>query len=365
MSQFSVSIKSNIGGRQENQDCYAMKETAAGLLVVVCDGMGGMAGGRVAAEMACRMVTEKFATLDGNLPEGIASAIRTANHAIYTTGQSNHGLQNMGTTLAALLLEKKKASFFHAGDSRIYQLRNGQIEKRTADHSRVGEMVRRGILSDEQARLSENSNIISKALGIEPEIDVEVTLNVAWQKGDRFVVCTDGIWGAMSEERLVQAWSEDRQPDTIVKDLIEQIDAAQFAIGGGHDNMTLAIVEVGTGKGPGRKVSVPVLLNVLLGAALAASLIYIAARPGKINNNRKPAGKDSIQSTQPAVPVKDSGLHPPIDPNPVMKNYSVSPPQMNRIREMLKKLQAQAKADSTGKLKHNVDELSKLINSIK
>jgi serine/threonine protein phosphatase PrpC len=285
MSEFSFHIQSNVGGRTENEDCYISKQTPLGLLIIVCDGMGGTEGGKLAATMACQMVTDHFISLKDKPVQGIVQAIETANKAICEKGQHNRQGNRMGTTLAALLLTKEQATFFHVGDSRIYHLRNGQIEKRTADHSRVGEMVRRGILNDEQARLSADSNIISKALGIEPEVEVEVTTDISFRKGDRFAVCTDGIWGTMPEEKLITTLSNDQPVESITNALVQQINANQFEAGGGHDNMTLALVEIIGNRFAGTNISPSVFLNVLLTVALAISLFYHFKRPVTAENN--------------------------------------------------------------------------------
>jgi serine/threonine protein phosphatase PrpC len=281
MSDFSFHIQSNVGGRTENEDCYISKQTPLGLLIIVCDGMGGTEGGKLAATMACGIVMDRFVQLKDEPVRSLVRAIEAANKTIYEKGQGNR----MGTTLAALLLTKEQASFFHVGDSRIYHLRNGQIEKRTADHSRVGEMVRRGILNDEQARLSADSNIISKALGIEPEVEVEVTTDISFRKGDRFAVCTDGIWGTMPEEKLITTLSNDQPVESITNALVQQINANQFGAGGGHDNMTLALVEIIGSRFAGANISPSVFLNVLLTVALAISLFYHFKRPATTENN--------------------------------------------------------------------------------
>jgi serine/threonine protein phosphatase PrpC len=294
MSEFSVSIRSNAGGRPENQDCHVSKQTAEGLLIVVCDGMGGAAGGKLAAEMACGIVVNQFEQPGGQAANKIVQAIKAANRAIYAKGRAERELQNMGTTIAALYLEKGQACFFHLGDTRIYHIRNGHIEKRTADHSHVGEMVRRGILSDEQARLSVESNIISRALGIEPEIDVEITGGISYQEHDRFVVCTDGIWGTLPEEKLISAWSEERPVEAITASLIEQINTAQYAAGGDHDNMTIALTEITGSHARHSSISLSAWGNILLSIALAVSLVF---------NFRKP---DDNTHDKPVENVKDT-----------------------------------------------------------
>lgn len=293
MSEYSLYIQSNAGGRGQNEDCYASKQSPLGLLVVVCDGMGGTEGGKLAADLACRTVTGMFSSLKEDPVKGIVQAIEKANQLIYENSRRNG--QGMGTTIAALLLTQKEATFFHAGDSRIYHLRKGQVEKRTADHSRVGEMVRRGILNDEQARLSAESHIISKALGIEPTVEVEITGGITFQKGDRFAVCTDGIWGTMREEELVEKVGSDEPVGAITNTVIQEINASQFAAGGGHDNMTLALVEINGGGLAVPKISNSGLLNIVLGIGLAISLFYHFKQPGTVAEEKKPVATDSTR----------------------------------------------------------------------
>lgn len=293
MAEFSFNIQSNVGGRTENEDCFSSKQTSLGLLIVVCDGMGGTEGGKLAASMACGVVMDHFSRVKENPVQGIVRAIETANKAIYEKGQVNRNGMRMGTTIAALLLLKEQAVFFHVGDSRIYHLRGGHIEKRTADHSRVGEMVRRGILNDEQARLSADSNIISKALGIEPQVEVEVTTDINFRQGDRFAVCTDGIWGAMPEDYLVETLSSEQPVENITGSLIQQINSNQFETGGGHDNMTLAIVEIKGGGFTASSINPSTLLNIILAAALVISLFYNFKKPATIPAKNDPVKKDS------------------------------------------------------------------------
>jgi hypothetical protein len=273
----------------------------------------------------------------------------------------------MGTTIAALLLQKEEAAFIHAGDSRIYQLRDGHVEKRTADHSKVGEMMRRGILSDEQARLSAESNIISKAVGIEPEIDIEVTTGIKYRKGDRFVVCTDGIWGTMPEDKLVNALSEDRSVSSITETLIDQINQSQYANGGGHDNMTIALVEVNGGGAANARISNANILNIVLGLGLAVSLIFNFS--GKNGSIKKPnTTKDSLkrdtaiqQHVLPDTPVTnayDTIVHK-------KKPHAVDEVRLQKIKEVVRKLQAGVQKDSTGKVKPLIEELMREINNIK
>lgn len=240
-----IYIESRTGGRTENQDFYGTAQTQYGELIVVCDGMGGHNGGRHAAETAVQIILEDVTKSDdGNLDNTLHTAITKANTAIWDESQTNKKFKGMGATVVALLLTPEKAICCHVGDSRIYQLRKGEILHRTFDHSHVFELVKAGLISEEQARLSEKSNIITRALGIHSTVDIEIINNLPYQIGDRFLLCTDGISGAVLENELVEMVSGNNKVEKIVTDLVEKIDAIGHTNGGKHDNLTAALVEI-------------------------------------------------------------------------------------------------------------------------
>ena len=216
------SIQSKPGGRAENQDFYDSALTHFGELVVVCDGMGGHNGGRHAAEIAVEIIIEEVSKSDDSNPvKALHGAISKANTAIWDESHSNINLKGMGTTVVALLISPKKAISCHVGDSRIYQLRNGKILHRTFDHSHVFELVRAGLITEEQARVSKKSNIITRGLGINSTDDIEITDNLSYQTGDRFLLCTDGIWGAVPENELVEMASQNKNLELVLNMLAE------------------------------------------------------------------------------------------------------------------------------------------------
>jgi serine/threonine protein phosphatase PrpC len=238
-------IQSKTGGRLENQDFYSSIQTQYGELIVVCDGMGGHNGGKHAAETAVKIILEEVSkSEDTNPVNALHAAISKANTAIWDESQEDRSLKGMGTTVVALLLTSDKAICAHVGDSRIYQLRKGKILYRTFDHSHVFEMVKAGLITEEQARLSEKSNIITRALGIQSTVEIEITDNLSYQKGDRFLLCTDGIWGAVPEIELVEMVSHKSDIKTVVIQLVDKIDAIGFASGGRHDNLTAALIDI-------------------------------------------------------------------------------------------------------------------------
>lgn len=237
--------ESRVGGRQENQDCFGWAETNKGYLVTVCDGMGGGPGGKTASTIA---VTEILAGIseaseDEEVSNIIIKAIRRANMAIIEAGNEISKLKGMGSTATVLLLSEQSAHIAHVGDSRVYQFRGGKKVFRTFDHSFVFEMVAQGVITEEQARLSAQSNVITRALGIKPDVEVDVH-EVPYVEGDRFLLCTDGIHGTMPEEELIKAvTSKKLKLGVLVDDIATSVDNNGRMSGGGHDNLTLALVE--------------------------------------------------------------------------------------------------------------------------
>ena len=238
-------IDSRIGGRKENQDSASLRDTKLGYLIVVCDGMGGMQGGSVASQIAVQTILETVASADvqANPSMTLIKAIRNANMAIIEEGRDDPNLQGMGTTVTALLLTPHSALTAYLGDSRIYQIRHGEKVFRTFDHSMVFEMVKEKVISEEQARLSDQSNVIMKALGITPDIEVEV-VERPYRKGDRFVLCTDGFWGAMPEDEFIRHLSEKKPLDKILDSTANIVESIGRNSGKEYDNLTAAILEM-------------------------------------------------------------------------------------------------------------------------
>ena len=237
--------ESRVGGRPENQDSYGAKETRLGFLVTVCDGMGGGPGGRTASTIAVREIIEgvEEASKEETIPNILIKAVRRANMAIIAAGNETPSLKGMGSTATVLLINEHAAYIAHVGDSRVYQFRGHKKIFRTFDHSMVFDLVKQGVITEEQARLSAQSNIITRALGIQPDVEVDV-VEVPYEKGDRFMLCSDGIHGTMPEAELIKkATSRKQVLGALTDDIATAVDNNGRTAGGGHDNLTLALVE--------------------------------------------------------------------------------------------------------------------------
>ena len=239
-------IQSHIGGRTENQDFYGSAQTRFGELIIVCDGMGGH-GGRYAAERAVQIVIEEVTKSDNKNPsKALQEAIAKANETIWQDSNTNISLKGMGSTVVALLITPERAICCHVGDSRVYQLRKGKVLHRTSDHSLVFDLVRIGKISEEQARLSDKSNIITRSLGKRSLVDIEITANLCYHAGDRFLLCTDGLWSMMTECKLIEMISEEDDVESVVTNLVDRINTIGIGHGGNHDNLTAALLEMET-----------------------------------------------------------------------------------------------------------------------
>ena len=188
---------SNLGlQRQGNEDNFFVRAP----LFVVADGMGGAQAGEVASEMAVK-------EFDSGLPDGASAAsglveiIERANRAIHDRSRAEHQKTGMGTTVTAAYVGEQTVTVAHVGDSRCYLVRDGELERLTDDHSLVGDLVRLGKLTEEQAETHPQRSVITRALGPEANVQVDIISEPA-QAGDLFLVCSDGLTSMVREPNL-------------------------------------------------------------------------------------------------------------------------------------------------------------------
>lgn len=293
-------IDSRVGGRKENQDCAGARDTELGLLVVVCDGMGGMQGGQIASSVAVTSIMQSFSKVDiqSDPSMTLVKSIIDANANILAKASEDPNLHGMGTTVTALLITPKSAIIAHVGDSRVYQLRGTQKAFRTFDHSMVFQMVKKKIITEEQARLSAQSNVILRALGVKPDVEVEVH-EVPFLKGDRFILCSDGFWGAMPESDFLQRVTDrTREIDQVLESTANEVEKIGKEKGGEYDNLTAAIIDVKSNSKMKVKMNkcAKIIIGVLalfLVASLSFNGYYVYKNHNIDNGNAK---TDSIPS---------------------------------------------------------------------
>ena len=232
--------------RSSNQDSLAVALAESeklfkshGHLFVVADGMGAHAAGELASKLATDNIPLTYLKLrDVSPSEAIVESIRHANGVIYNKGQNSVDFQGMGTTCSSLLVMPCGAIAAHVGDSRVYRLRGDTLEQLTFDHSLVWEMAAAGHASEEEVPAYVPKNVITRSLGPNPTVAVDVEGPFSLQEGDRFLLCSDGLTGPLHPELI-----------GMVMGSLPPIDAAQTLLDlanllGGPDNITAIIVEV-------------------------------------------------------------------------------------------------------------------------
>jgi protein phosphatase len=225
--------------RTSNQDaCGEFSDPAGFRLFVVADGMGGHRGGETASRLAVETIGAGLRNSDQS-PEGmLRSAFRAANDRIFRLAGANIDLAHMGTTGVGLLLSSDGSAWVaHVGDSRAYRLRAGRLEALTADHSAVAELLRRGIVTAEEAATHPRRNELLRSIGVRDSVEVDVRA-LTVEPGDRFLLCSDGLWGLVSEAEI-EAVIGREEPDSSVRMLVELANAH-----GGNDNITAQVVRI-------------------------------------------------------------------------------------------------------------------------
>lgn len=216
--------------RRLNEDSYVARPG----LYAVCDGMGGARAGEVASETACRSLLEIASGSEGAAV--LKRTVDTANREILRMSLEDPTMAGMGTTLTAALARSGGLILAHVGDSRAYLLRDGQLQQLTEDHSLVGEMVRRGQLTPQQAAVHPHRSIITRALGTEELLEPDL-LDLELAPGDRVLLCTDGLSGMLSDPAIELLLAEGDDPQAITESLVQ---AALES--GGEDNITVLVV---------------------------------------------------------------------------------------------------------------------------
>jgi protein phosphatase len=238
--------------RTENQDYYGYYEplddkefAQKGRLIVVCDGMGGAAGGEVASQLAVKTILETYKKDAGaDRAEAIRKAIESANKAIWQEAQSRPELYGMGSTSVALIVKDGKGIFAHTGDSRCYRIRKGKLEQITKDHSLVQQMVDEGIIEEAEAETHPRKNVILRSLGVKPEIEVEVQTHPL-EVGDLYTLSSDGLTGMVNKEDVKNIVLEYK--DDLKKCVQTLVDVSNEH--GGTDNISVQVVKVEALKG--------------------------------------------------------------------------------------------------------------------
>lgn len=242
---------SDVGKRREkNEDSYLVSDDLC--LYAVADGMGGHTGGDIASGLATSTLREVISSLesdpDTTLQEGVSIrpgeyqgylryAVSLSSKRIFEKSRSEATLKGMGTTTVAVFFRNNKAYIANVGDSRAYRIRGDEILQVTKDHSLVGEQMRAGIMTEEEARGSRLKNIITRSVGFQEDVEADIDIRVV-RPGDRFLLCSDGLSNLMQDQEIMEV---------VVSNDLEAacrrlVDLANDR--GGDDNITVVIAEV-------------------------------------------------------------------------------------------------------------------------
>ena len=230
--RFSSGARTDVGrGRPENEDSILVDD--AGGLWAVADGMGGHRAGEVASATAIETLQDAYR---GGQP--LDAAVEAANAAVFSKAADDAALRGMGTTLTAVAVEDGHTALLgHVGDSRAYLLRDGAVTQVTDDHSLVEQLVREGRLSPEEAHTHPQRAIITRALGVDAEVEVD-TYRVDLKPGDRLLICSDGLTNMLSDDTIGATLRRYADPQQAADTLVDMANQA-----GGDDNITVVVLD--------------------------------------------------------------------------------------------------------------------------
>ena len=220
--------------RRHNEDAFVCEPP----LFAVADGMGGAQAGEVASNLAAAALREDRAERAGG-EERVDELIQEANRRVYQRQSQDASASGMGTTMTVALVEDGHVAIGHVGDSRAYLIRGHSLEQLTEDHSLVAELVRSGKLSPEEAEGHPQRSVITRALGTDPDVDVD-TVSVETRPGDLFLLCSDGLTSMVDDDTILQEIERNRGDlKTAAKALVRAANK-----GGGEDNITVIFFEI-------------------------------------------------------------------------------------------------------------------------
>ena len=313
--------------RKHNEDAYLLDAERG--LFVVADGMGGHAAGEVASRLTVESIQEFISgteddhdntwpfgynnrySVDGNR---LSTAVERANEKVMRAVVNRPELKGMGTTVVAALFDEKRATLVHVGDSRAYLLRESELRRLTDDHSWVQEQVNAGILSEDEARSHPLKNVVTRALGGGMNVAVDL-IEIPVGGGDRFLLCSDGLTGMVSDEEITSALSSLRSLEEIVRGLIDLANER-----GGVDNITAIVVEVKSGQpaeGPKKPVDISREKTAVSLRAATVTEDDVTPRDGvEIPAVESPAGESPAVEPAPNAPETPAETlpGPPVKP---------------------------------------------------
>ncbi len=241
---FSYSSALDTGKAWQNNEDALLVDPALSLCLLA-DGMGGYNAGEIASELAIQTFHKEFrewvsqlssAPTVAQVQQSLIRAAQQANHAVYLAAQTIPEYNGMGTTLVAALLGREQVWVGHLGDSRAYRWRAGQLEQLSRDHSLLQEQIDAGLLSPEEALYATHRNLVTRAVGVEPEVVLDVTEH-RLQAHDLLLLCSDGLSDMLTDFRIAEVLRLHQNIEAAARALVEAANAA-----GGRDNIAVVLV---------------------------------------------------------------------------------------------------------------------------
>ena len=229
--------------RDNNEDSIMLRPDLG--LAVLADGMGGHQAGEVASAMAIDLVKQFFENASQrsgvlNYNDIVSDSIMLANSAIFELSKNKADCAGMGSTVVVTYFDGEKVYVGHVGDSRLYRYRDGELHQVTEDHSLVQELVSRGLLSKEEAIESTNKNLVTRALGIEESVQIDIA-EEEWQPGDIYLLCSDGLNDVLRDDVISDILESNKDNlETALDSLIETVNS-----NGGPDNVSVILIQPG------------------------------------------------------------------------------------------------------------------------
>jgi serine/threonine protein phosphatase PrpC len=250
--EVAASVQTDVGRvREINEDSGRFSRpsdpatlASKGVLLVVADGMGGHSAGEVASGMAVELVPRYYYGFTSPAPDALREAVEETNRQIYAASLADESKRGMGTTCTALAVVGSEAFAAHVGDSRLYMMREGKVYLLTEDHSAVMEMVKLGLITMDEARTHEDKNVILRALGTAPEVEVAMLEPFRVRSGDKYLLCSDGLYDLVTDEEIERELSAAEDIHAAGERLIVMAKGR-----GGHDNITVGILELAPSSG--------------------------------------------------------------------------------------------------------------------
>jgi PPM family protein phosphatase len=290
--------------RRDNEDSMFVRAP----VFVVADGMGGAQAGEVASRLAVEAFEQGLPD-SGSPEERLADRVREANRRIHELSHADDERHGMGTTLTAAYLDDSHLAIAHVGDSRAYLFRDGELRRLTQDHSLVGELVRKGKLTEEQAEEHPQRSIITRALGPEPSVEVD-TWSYPVKDGDIVLLCSDGLTSMITEEKIAEVLESSSSLKEAASRLIREANAA-----GGRDNITVVLTRLEDVAGDA----------VIDAPTIVGALAPEAAHPDQESGDAPASEPGSGRATEPETMHVQAVAAPPAPVTP-LKPYRPTRP---------------------------------------